>query len=491
MTNPKVVSLEKALAARDEPLPLFPPLPPAEPYPVDALGPVLSSAAAAIARKVQVPPAMAAQSVLAAAALAAQGHADVLLPYGQPRPLSLYLVTVAASGDRKSTADNEALWPIRKHEKALKERHDAEHETWVIAQASWNAERKKIEGDKKLNYESRKRELEVLGPEPAKPLYPFLTAADPTIEGLVKAWPNAPGALGIFTSEGGQFSNGYGMSQENRLKTAAACSEIWDGHPIKRVRAADGVSILRGRRLSMHLMIQPDAAAGFLSDAVLRDQGLLSRVLVAAPDSLAGRRLYRDTDPADEAAIKAYGARLLSLLEKPWPLVNGKANELDPRPLAMSASCAGKWRAFFDHVESQSGPGQDLSGIRDFAAKAAEHAARIAGVLTVVADCNATDISPAALQGALALADWYVAEAVRLQSAARTDPRLVRAQHLLGWMHGRSSPEISFRDVLQLGPVPTRTKAAADEALSILIAHQWLEQTSTRPRMFRVFGTEG
>lgn len=70
MTDLKVVSLEKALAAREEPLPLFPPLPPAEPYPVDALGPVLSSAAAAIARKVQVPPAMAAQSVLAAAALA-------------------------------------------------------------------------------------------------------------------------------------------------------------------------------------------------------------------------------------------------------------------------------------------------------------------------------------------------------------------------------------------------------------------------------------
>ena len=53
-----------------------------------------------------------------------KAHADVMLPYGQPRPLSLYLVTVAASGDRKSTADNEALWPVRKHEKALKEQHD-------------------------------------------------------------------------------------------------------------------------------------------------------------------------------------------------------------------------------------------------------------------------------------------------------------------------------------------------------------------------------
>ena len=96
----------------DEPLPLFPPLPPAERYPVEALGPVLSRAALAIARKVQVPEAIAAQSVLATAALAAQAHADVVLPFGQTRPLSLFLVTIAGSGDRKSSADNEALRPI-------------------------------------------------------------------------------------------------------------------------------------------------------------------------------------------------------------------------------------------------------------------------------------------------------------------------------------------------------------------------------------------
>lgn len=69
---------------RDEPIPLFPPLPPAEIYPVAGLGPVLSAAALAIGRKVQVPLAIAAQSVLGAAALVAQAHADVLMPFGRP-----------------------------------------------------------------------------------------------------------------------------------------------------------------------------------------------------------------------------------------------------------------------------------------------------------------------------------------------------------------------------------------------------------------------
>src|SRR4051812_38492680 len=76
-----------ARSAGAESLPLFPPLPPAAPYPVQELGTVLSEAAQAIARKVQAPDAIAAQSVLAAASLAAQAHADVLMPYGQRRPL--------------------------------------------------------------------------------------------------------------------------------------------------------------------------------------------------------------------------------------------------------------------------------------------------------------------------------------------------------------------------------------------------------------------
>ena len=145
--------------AADAPIPLFPALPKAERFPIEALGPVLSRAAAAISRKVQVPEAIAAQSVLAAAALAAQAHADVMLPYGQTRPLSLFFVTVAASGDRKSTADNEALWPIRKREKKLKEEHERAYREWKIAYAAWNAEKKKIEADKKLGLDQRRQSL--------------------------------------------------------------------------------------------------------------------------------------------------------------------------------------------------------------------------------------------------------------------------------------------------------------------------------------------
>src|SRR4051794_33295821 len=68
-----------------------------------------------------------AQSVLACATLASQGHADVELPTGQTRPCSNYFVTVAESGERKSSADAEALWPIRTHERKLREEFEVLH----------------------------------------------------------------------------------------------------------------------------------------------------------------------------------------------------------------------------------------------------------------------------------------------------------------------------------------------------------------------------
>jgi hypothetical protein len=481
-----VATVAAVASALIEPLPLFPPLSEPEPYPVDALGATLSRAAKAIASKAQVPTAMAAQSVLAAAALAACAHADVMMPYGQGRPLSLFFATVAASGDRKSTADNEALWPITKREKNLRDEYVADMKVWRVACAAWASEKRKIEGNKGIDLSARRELLASLGDEPERPLSPFVVTGDLTIEGLTKNWPNAHPALEVFTAEGGTFTAGHGMNDDNRLKTAAMLSELWDGKPIKRVRALDGVTILPGRRLTLHIMIQPDAAAGFLCNETLRDQGLLSRVLVAAPASMAGTRLYKATHSNDVAAINAYGARLLSILEADPTLEPGTRNELTPRALTISADAETPWRAFYDHVEGQCGAGNPLTSIGDFAAKAAEHVARIAGVITIVEDLHATEIGKEAMCGAIALVDWYVNEACRLHQAGRTDPSLLRAAALLEWLQVQPKDEIGFREILRLGPNAMRTKDVAEEALSILASHGWVVEISKRPRVIRL-----
>lgn len=465
------------------PIPLVAELAPSEPYPVKALGPVLSLGALAIARKIQAPIEMAAQSVLAVAALAAQSHADVQLPFGQTRPLSVALITVASSGDRKTSTDREAAWPLRTRENELGANYAADLETHRINIATWEAEKKRIEGEKKLTRDARRLMLEDLGPAPLAPLFPFMTAPEPTIEGLIKAMPRALASLGLFSAEGGQFVGGHGMSTDNRLKTAAALSSLWDGDVIKRIRAGDGVSIIKGRRLSVHMMIQPDVAATFLTDPLLRDQGLLSRILVAAPCTLAGTRTYQETTAHDDAAIKAYGVHILRLLNAPWPLMPNTDNELSPRVLPMSADAATLWREFHDETERQIGPGGRLAPVRDFAGKAAEHVARIAGVLAIVGDVHAEEISAHNMLDAVELVRWHLGEALRLCAASMTDPAARRAVRLLEWLRTNHPAPNTFgiRDIVRLGPAELRNKAPAETAVRKLVEHGYVREASAKP----------
>jgi hypothetical protein len=118
-----------------EPEPLRRPLPPAEPYPLQALGDVLGTAAQRIRDVLGVPAAMAGQSILAAASLAVQAHADVEID-GRREPLSLWGICIGVSGERKSACDQLALGTHREFERAALEvysRDKASHDIEMMA----------------------------------------------------------------------------------------------------------------------------------------------------------------------------------------------------------------------------------------------------------------------------------------------------------------------------------------------------------------------
>src|SRR5262249_17087749 len=108
----------------EPPRPLIRDLPPADPFPFDALGDLLGNAAKAINDIALAPMAICGQSTLAAATLAVQGHANIELPTGETKPISEFFVTVAESGERKTASDNEALRPIKEYEGKLREGYD-------------------------------------------------------------------------------------------------------------------------------------------------------------------------------------------------------------------------------------------------------------------------------------------------------------------------------------------------------------------------------
>ena len=460
----------------EQPRPLMREMPAADLFPVDALGTVLGDAAKAIQDKIQSPIAICGQSVLAAAALAVQGHADIMLPMGQVKPVCNFFMSIAESGERKSASDSEALWPVRKHEAKLRENHDDEYLAYENEKTAWDVERKKIEKDtKNKDQKALKQALDKLGKPPLPPLEPMMICPEPTFEGLCKLLATGRPSIGIFSAEGGQFIGGHGMTDENKLRTATGLSSVWDGEPIRRVRAGDGVVMLPGRRCAAHLMVQPDVAAIMLNDPLLIGQGLLSRFLVTAPESTTGTRLWHEASPESDRYIKKYGAKILSILEMPLPLAQGKRNELIPRPLPLSPEARKLWIRYADHIELKIGSGGALEPIRGFANKLPEHATRLAAVLNFLDNPSIGEIDSASMEAGIMLSDHYAAEALRLFGMSRINPDLRLAQKLLVWLQNKWPEEwVSLPDIYQRGLNAIGDKNTAARIVAILENHGWM-----------------
>lgn len=269
------------------------------------------------------------------------------------------------------------------------------------------------------------------------------------------------------------------MSDEARLRTAAGLSGLWDGEPIRRVRAGDGTMILPGRRVALHLMMQPGVAARLLSDRDLLDQGLLSRMLVCAPASRAGTRMWREPSAAAVDALETYHERLGEIHEAPLPLREGRPNELAPRRLALSAEARALWIRYADANEVQLGEGGALRPVAGLANKLPEHAARIAAVLTLVDDLNASEVTGEKMRDGIKLVQHYAGEALRMFEAARLASDLQDAEALRLWILNdwKDDPDyIGLPEIYQRGPNAVRNKRKAAHLVGILEDHGWLRE---------------
>ena len=459
----------------EEPQPLVREIAPGTAYPVNALGP-LRAAVEAVQGITQAPIAIPAQSALSVASLAVQGFADVET-LGGPRALSIYALTIARSGERKSACDAPLMAALRDHEREQATVQREALESWRNAQALWKGERDRILLDaKKGKGEKRtaaQADLEALGPEPDAPPSADRTVTEPTFEGLTKLFATGQPSLGLFSDEGGQFLGGHAMNSDNRQKTLAALNDLWQGNPIRRTRSGDGHATLYGRRLAVHLMVQPTVAQGFMADPLAADTGFLPRFLMCEPPSAIGTRMQANAR-RDDMAVGAFEARLSAILEAPMP-IDPDTRELKPRILGLAPDARTLLAGFADATEAAQADGRDLAHITGTASKAAEQAARIVGVLTLWRDLEASHVLASDMADAITLAQFYLSEASRLASAATVSAEIDKAEALRRWLlKSWPHPEIMVRDVVRLGPNALRESPKARAALGILEKHGWL-----------------
>lgn len=449
-----------------EPLPLHRPLDDPSPFPFDALGKILMPAAMALQRVIQAPDAICGQSVLGAAALVCQPFANVFMD-GRTIPLSLYLITVAESGDRKSATDKVALQPILQWQKMLSDSYREEIKRYYHSKEFWDSKKKEW-----LRDSTRGPFVEAPPPEPLKPL---MLVEEPTYEGIVKYLAIGQPSVGLFSDEGGRFFGGHAMNRDNQLKTIAGLSSLWDGKEISRLRGGDGDMLLYGRRVSLHLMIQEVILEQLMNNRMVEHQGFLPRCLVSFPLSTAGKRPYVEEDLAIDLSIMRYYDRLNLLLDRKLPVKPYPApqNELYPRLLHLSHSAKMEWMRYHNGIDKDLVPGGRLEQIRRFSNKAAEHVLRLAGNLAMIDRVETELIEVEEICRGITLMEYYLKEAMRIQGHLSIHPDILLAQKLLQWCWSKDKPLFSLKEIYQYGPTQIRQAAKARVLMGTLVNHGW------------------
>ena len=425
-------------------------------YPVDALPTLMADMVAAMADLVQAPDTLCAHAVLSAAVLVTQGLADIHLPNtSRAMPLSLFLLVVAASGERKSSCDGLALKAVAQLEARLSETYADEMRTFRADRAAYEGEVSKIKADRKIEQDERKQKLRALY-EPEEPTAPIIRATEPNLEGLLNLIAKGRPSLGVFTAEGGSFLGGHGMNEDAKTRTLTGLSTLYDSGAAQRVRARE-ITILDGRRVSISLAAQAKIAAALLGDELAQDQGFLGRFLVCYPDSRIGTREVRLAPTGMDPRVEAFTDRVRRLLD----LQDGIKAPLRLPVLVLDDEAWEVFRAFSQAIEDNLGDGKHWHPIRAAAQRMAENVGRIAGVLHLFAH-GGTDkpVDGDTMVSACEVGAFYLKEALRISGGVMVDAETQAANDLATWIESRPGDLIAPSMVQRLAPNALRMNAA-------------------------------
>lgn len=433
-------------------------------YPVDAFPVVVRSAIVELGANIQAPLPMIGSAFLATMSATVQGSTKIMLPIGgEPRPVSLYVLVVAESGERKSTVDRLVAKPLYKHDEQLDAQYKEELRKYEHDYEPWSATKKAFLNQitaaivKNLPTEEWEERLEQhRKAEPKKPKNRRLIRQDLTERALFDAMEGKGVSLVVMSDEGEIVFRSPSFQKNGVLNKA------WDAGTVVFDRA-NGVSFsARDIRLTVSLMTQASVIREYLNrrGEMARGTGFFARFLMCFPTSTQG---YRQT----------------SILKPSWDSLDKfhrRANQLIESQvcdhfeecysvLELDEDARVSWLNFINTIESNMKPGLYLSDINDFASKAGEIVARIAGIFHVFSG-QSGKISNDTLQRAIMLVNYHVVEFKKLFSDAFKTPEWeVDANAVLRYLHrnyfSRNFCAVDRNHLYRYGPVRDRVKFAA------------------------------
>ena len=426
-----------------EPEPLTEKLAP-ETCPIDALPQRLQAAVREVQSYTQAPVGLVVSSALAAVSVAAQGLFDVARDNNLNGPISLYLLTVAQSGERKSTCDKYFTRAIEEYEKEAIEKAKPQVADYLAAHDGWKASTQGLKDrirqlskgkDGKVNHiavDNAKEELrQINAQEPNPPKVPRLIFSNFTIEKLqneLRKWPS----IAVISAEAGIVFGGHSMRSESIATNLGTLNTLWDGAPLRVDRQTSDSYSISAARGTMSLMVQQEILTEFnrKSNGQARGSGFFARFLFSWPESTAGSRNYKEPS-INWPALDAFNQRIKLLLEANLSLDENES--LEPAMLTLSPEGKDTWICYHDIIEAELGVGGQFSAVSDTASKTADNAVRLAALFHVF-EGNTGDICADLVERGFTLAMWYLTEGRRFFGELALSAEVINAQRLDHWL---------------------------------------------------------
>ena len=442
-----------------------------EPYPVDALPDTIRAAVEEVAGFVKAPVPMVASSALAALSLACQAHIDAKRAEKLHGPVGLFLLTIADSGERKSTCDGFFVSAIRQHQEEQAEamkpaikRHESDMDAWTAERDGLLSAIKEAGKKGKVTDKLRADLAELQHDKPEPPRVPRLLLGDETPENLAwslsRQWPSA----GVVSSEAGLIFGAHGMGKDSVMRNLGLLNVLWDGgvHSVGR-RTSESFTV-KGARLTVALQIQEPTLRSFFerSGGLARGTGFLARFLVAWPESTQGHRPFTEAPP-NWPHLAAFHRRIAAILANPVPMDDDGA--LSPALLMLTPEAKAAWVAFHDAIEGELASGGELYDVRDVASKSADNAARLGALFQIFEHGMGGAVGLDCFEGASRIAAWHLNESRRFFGELALPVELADAARLDTWLIEYCRRErthlVPTREAQRLGPVRDKEKLAS------------------------------
>jgi len=461
------------------------------PYPMDAFLAVVREAGLELQRNVQAPDAIIGMSLVAAITMACQGLIAVKLPIGTLCPVTLYLLAIGGSGERKTPVDNQVFAPFleadaaseKAYETAL-EAYQVEIDCWQIVKNSIRREIEKAFRDDEGMSEAKAKLAAHAKCKPKKPRLRVLVRNDITQRPIMDALEGDGESIVLMTDEGESLFKSGAMDNLgvlNRLRDSPKS--------ITLDRANQEHVSVRNPRVSIWIMTQEEPLKAFCEKRgkSARGSGHWARYLVGFPHTTKGTRWMAPEELVWAHMPKFHGRICELLVLFQHKMVSGQS---EPEVVEFSDDAKARWVKQANNTEWMIRPGEYLSDIDDFASKTMELIARLAASMHYFCG-DGGKISLDTLERAIQIVGWHVDEFKRVFAAQPMMPQeQMDASAVSFWLRTRvwrgagAQSCIAKNQLLQCGPVRNRDRL--NDALRVLNANNatWLSQNPKNKQWF-------